>query len=45
MRNLIMLAAAAAALLVAGCNTFEGMGKDLQAAGTAVTSTADDVKH
>jgi predicted small secreted protein len=45
LRNLIMLAAASAALLVAGCNTFAGMGKDLQAAGSAVTSTADDVKQ
>jgi entericidin B len=45
MRNLIVLAAAAAALLVAGCNTFAGIGKDLEAAGTAVTSTADDTKH
>jgi predicted small secreted protein len=45
LRNLIMLATAAAALLVAGCNTFEGMGKDLQAAGSAVSSTADDVKR
>ena len=45
MRTLIVLAAAAAALLVAGCNTIAGVGKDVEAAGHAVTSTANDVKH
>ena len=44
MRKLIVLAAAAAALLVAGCNTVAGVGKDVQAAGKAVTNTANDVK-
>jgi predicted small secreted protein len=44
MRKLIVLAAAAAALLVAGCNTVAGVGKDVSAAGQAVTKTADDVK-
>jgi predicted small secreted protein len=44
MRNLIVLAAAAAALLVAACNTVSGVGKDVQAAGKAVTATADDAK-
>lgn len=45
MRNLIMLAAAAAAILVAGCNTVAGVGRDVQAAGKAVSSTAEDAKH
>ena len=45
MRKLIVLAAAAAALLVASCNTIAGAGKDVQAAGRAVTQTADDAKH
>jgi len=45
MRKLIVLAAAAAALLVAGCNTVAGVGKDVQAAGKAVTNTANDVRH
>lgn len=45
MRILITLAAAAAALWVAGCNTISGMGRDLAAAGHAVQSTADDVKR
>jgi predicted small secreted protein len=44
MRKLIVLAAAASALLVASCNTVAGMGKDVQAAGHAVTQTADDIK-
>ncbi|MDB5416876.1 MAG: hypothetical protein JWP50_295 [Phenylobacterium sp.] len=45
MRNLIVLAAAAAALLVAAaCNTVSGVGKDVQAAGKAVTATADDAR-
>jgi predicted small secreted protein len=44
MRKLIVLAAAMSALLVASCNTVAGVGKDVQAAGKAVTSTAQDVK-
>ena len=44
MRKLIVLAAATAALLVASCNTIAGAGKDVTAAGKAVTSTANDVK-
>jgi predicted small secreted protein len=44
MRKLIVLAAAAAALLVASCNTIAGAGKDVEAAGKAVTKTAEDVK-
>jgi len=44
MRKLIVLVAAASALLVASCNTVSGVGKDVSAAGRAVTKTADDVK-
>jgi predicted small secreted protein len=44
MRKMIVLAAAVSALLVAGCNTVAGVGKDVQAAGKAVTNTANDVK-
>jgi predicted small secreted protein len=44
MRKLIVLAAAAAALLVAACNTVAGVGRDVQAAGKAVSSTAEDAK-
>jgi predicted small secreted protein len=44
MRKLIVLAAAMSALLVASCNTVAGVGKDVQAAGKAVTNTASDVR-
>lgn len=44
MRKLIVLAAAASALLVASCNTVEGVGKDVSAAGHAVSKTAADAK-
>ena len=45
MRKVIVLAAAAAALFVAACNTVQGVGKDMQAAGKAVSTTAEDAKH
>jgi predicted small secreted protein len=46
MRKLIVLSAAAAALLVvAACNTVEGVGKDVSAAGKAVANTAKDAKQ
>lgn len=45
MRKMIVLAAAAAALLVSACNTIQGMGRDVQAAGQAVSQTASDAKH
>ena len=45
MRTFIVMAAAAAALWVAGCNTVEGVGKDVAAAGHAVASTASDAKR
>ena len=44
MRTILILAAAAATLAVAGCNTIAGVGKDVQAAGSAVTKTADEAK-
>ena len=44
MRKLIVLTAALSALLVASCNTVAGVGKDVSAAGQAVTKTANDVK-
>jgi predicted small secreted protein len=44
MRKLIVFVAAASALLVASCNTVAGVGKDVSAAGQAVTKTADDAK-
>jgi predicted small secreted protein len=44
MRKILVLAASAAALLIAGCNTIAGMGQDVSAAGHAVTDTAHDAK-
>lgn len=45
MRKLILFAAVAASMAIAACNTVEGAGKDVSAAGHAVTNTADDAKH
>ncbi len=44
MRKIIVLLAATAALAVAACNTVEGAGRDVSAAGHAVTNTAADAK-
>jgi predicted small secreted protein len=44
MRKIIVLAAAATALLVSACNTVEGAGRDVKAAGSAVEETAKDAK-
>ncbi|TCS05439.1 entericidin A/B family lipoprotein [Caulobacter sp. BK020] len=44
MRKLIILAAMAASLTVAACNTVEGAGKDVSSAGQAVSDTAKDAK-
>lgn len=45
MSKVLIMAAMAAALLVAGCNTVAGVGRDMQAAGTAVKNTAEDVRR
>ncbi len=42
MRMLAILIVAAASLAVAACNTIAGAGKDVSAAGGAVTDTAKD---
>lgn len=44
MRKFILLAIIAAGLTAAACNTVEGAGKDVSAAGHAVTDTAKDAK-
>lgn len=44
MRKIIILAVAAASLMAAACNTVEGAGKDVKAAGQAVEDTAKDAK-
>lgn len=45
MRKMLILTVTAAALLVSACNTIAGAGKDVSAAGHAVTQTANDAKH
>ena len=45
MRKVVLLAIVAASLAVAACNTMAGAGKDVSAAGGAVTDTANDAKH
>ena len=45
MRKLLILAVAAAALTTAACNTVEGLGRDTQAAGEAVSDAARDAKN
>ncbi|MCI3180964.1 entericidin [Caulobacter sp. CCUG 60055] len=46
MRKVLVSAALmAAALVIAGCNTIAGVGRDVSAAGHAVSSTADDAKR
>ena len=44
MRKMMILAAAAATLMLSACNTLEGIGKDVSAAGRAVSDTAHDAK-
>jgi predicted small secreted protein len=45
MRKIVILAALATSMIVAACNTVEGAGKDVSAAGHAVTNTAEDAKQ
>lgn len=45
MRKLVLLAFVAASMAVSACNTVAGAGKDVSAAGHAVTNTADDAKR
>ncbi len=45
MRTLLALTAVAAALLIGGCNTIAGAGRDVSAVGHAVTSTAKDASR
>lgn len=44
MRKLVILSALAAALVVAACNTIEGAGRDVTAAGKAVSDAARDAR-
>jgi predicted small secreted protein len=44
MRKIPLVAALAAILAMAACNTVEGAGKDVSSAGKAVSNTADKAK-
>lgn len=44
MRRLIAFTLAAAALALVACNTVEGVGRDVSAAGSAVTKASRDAK-
>jgi len=41
----LLMITAAAALSMAACNTVKGAGRDVSAAGHAVSDTAEDAKH
>jgi predicted small secreted protein len=45
MSKIVLMAALAACMAVAACNTVSGAGKDVSSAGHAVTDTANDAKH
>jgi len=45
MKKIIALTIVAAALAVSACNTISGVGRDVQAAGSAVTSGAEQAKN
>ena len=45
MKKTIALTIIAAALAVSACNTISGVGRDVQAAGSAVTSGAEQAKN
>ncbi|MBW4329701.1 entericidin A/B family lipoprotein [Stakelama sp. CBK3Z-3] len=43
-KKFLTAAALAGVMLVAACNTVEGMGQDVSSAGDTVAKTADDAK-
>lgn len=45
MRKILLFAVLAASMATAACNTVAGAGKDVESAGEAVTSTAEDAKR
>jgi entericidin B len=45
MRKIIALSIVAAALAVSACNTISGAGRDVSAAGSAVTNGAETAKN
>lgn len=45
MRKVFLMVVVAASMAVAACNTMQGAGEDVQAAGKAVSETASDAKQ
>ena len=45
MRKILALSMIAAALTVSACNTISGIGRDVQAAGRAVTNTSETARR
>ena len=45
MRKFALLAVVAATFAISACNTLSGAGRDVSAAGSAVTNTAEDAKQ
>lgn len=45
MRKIIVLTVATVAMAVSGCNTISGLGRDVAAAGSAVTSSAETARN
>ena len=45
MKKIIALTLVAAALAVSACNTDSGVGRDVSAAGKAVTSSSEEVRR
>jgi entericidin B len=45
MQKIVVMAAIAASLVVAACNTVSGAGRDVSAAGSAVTGAAEEVRN
>lgn len=41
----ILMVSIAMTTLVVGCNTFKGVGKDVQSGGKAITNTAENVSE
>jgi predicted small secreted protein len=45
MKKIVTLSLIAAALAVSACNTVAGVGRDVQAAGSAVSGAAEEAKN
>jgi len=45
MKKIMALTVGMCFLVLTGCNTFSGVGKDVSAGGDALTHTADKTKH